>query len=113
MATVVATMVGGAVLNAVALTLSNVIASKFSGSDKERERHDRAVEQTQHTQMDWNHKREQRLDFINKQINDKRKSDYKFTSLDDAMREYSRIFGKELPPMPPEQKLEDFLYIFR
>ena len=34
--------------------------------------------------------------------------EYKFTELNDAMKEYHEVFGHELPPLPQEPVLNDF-----
>ena len=70
--------------------------------DGERKRHDLAIEQLQTAQIEWAHKRQQRIDFINKQLWLERKVETKFTELNDAMREYHEVFGQELPPLPRE-----------
>ena len=61
----------------------------------------------QRAQIEWQQKRQKRIDFINKQLLEEKKAETKFTELDDAMREYSIIFGKDLPPLP-KPKLGDF-----
>ena len=76
--------------------------------DKERKRHDLAIEQLQKAQIEWMHKRQQRIDFINKQLRLERASETKLTELNDAMREYHEVFGHELPPMPQEPALSDY-----
>ena len=57
MASAVAMMVGGAIVNALELTGSNVLFSKLrksSDAEGERERHDKAVEQLEASQTTWN-----------------------------------------------------------
>ena len=76
--------------------------------DAERKRHDLAIEQLQKAQIKWAHKRQERIDFINKQLRLERKAEYEFTKLNDAMREYHEVFGHELPPLPQEPVLSDF-----
>ena len=76
--------------------------------DKERKRHDTAIEQLQKAQLEWAHKRQQRIDFINKQLRLERKAETRFTELNDAMREYHEVFGHELPPLPREPVLYDY-----
>ena len=71
MASAVAMMIGGAVVNALAFTGGNFLFSKLGktqDAEKERERHDRAVEQLEAAQAAWSQKRMQRLDFINEQM---------------------------------------------
>ena len=74
----------------------------------ERKRHDAAIEALQKAQIEWTHKRQQRIDFINNQLRLERKAETKFTELKEAMREYHEVFGHELPPLPREPVLSDF-----
>ena len=76
--------------------------------DAERKRHDLAIEKLQKSQIEWAHKRQQRIDFINNQLRLERKAETKFTELNDAMREYHEVFGHELPPLPREPVLSNF-----
>ena len=66
------------------------------------------IEQLQKAQIEWACKRQQRIDFINKQLRLERKAKTKFTELNDAMREYHEVFGYELPLLPQEPVLHDF-----
>ena len=102
-------LIGGAVANALAFTSSSYLFSRLSKDsiDAERKRNNLAIEQLQKAQIEWAHKRQQRIDFINKQIRLERASDTKFTELNDAMREYHEVFGHELPPLPQEPVLSD------
>ena len=57
MASAVAMMVGGAIVNALAFSGSNSLFSKLGKSDdaeKERDRHDKAIEQLEAAQTAWN-----------------------------------------------------------
>lgn len=94
-------MIGGALANALAFSGSSFLFSKMSKDsiDKERKRHDIAVEKLQTAQMEWQQQRQKRIDYINKQLMLEKKADVKFTELNDAMREYSRVFGVELNPI--------------
>ena len=76
--------------------------------DAERKRHDAAIEALQKAQIEWAHKRQERIDFINNQLRLERKAETKFTELNDAMREYHEVFGHELPSLPREPVLSDF-----
>ena len=58
------------------------------------------IEQLQKAQIQWVHKRQERIDFINKQLILERASETKFIELNNAMREYHEVFGHELPPLP-------------
>ena len=95
-------LIGGALANALAFTSSSYLFHRlFANSiDDERARHDVAIEQFQKAQIEWAHKRKQRIDFINKQLRLEQASETKFTELNDAMREYHEAFGHELPPLP-------------
>ena len=68
--------------------------------DVERKRHDAAIEALQESRIEWTHKCQQRIDFINKQLRLERKAETKFAELNDAVREYHEVFGHELPPLP-------------
>ena len=65
-----------------------------------KERHDAAIEALQKAQIEWAHKRQERIDIINNQLRLERKAETKFTELNDAMREYHQVFGHELQPLP-------------
>ena len=76
--------------------------------DAVRKRHDAGIEALQKAQIEWTHKCQQRIDFINNQLRLERKAETKFTELNNAMREYHEVFGHELPPLPQEPVLSDF-----
>ena len=106
----IAMMLGGALANALAFTGSSFLFSNLSKDriDKERKRHDLAIEKLQKEQIEWQQKRQERIDFINKQLMLEKKAQVKFTELEDAMREYYSVFGERLKPLPPEPVLSDF-----
>ena len=107
-------LIGGALANALAFTGSSYMFHRLSADniDAERKRHDAATEALQEAQIEWTHKPQQRIDFINNQLRLGRKTETKFTELNDAMREYHEVFGHELsgalPPLPREPVLSDF-----
>ena len=113
MATIVM-LIGGALANALAFTGSSYLFHRLSADniDAERKRHDAAIEALQKAQIEWTHKRQQRIDCINNQLRLERKAETKFTELNDAMREYHEVFGHELdmslPPLTREPVLSDF-----
>ena len=85
MASAVAMMIGGAVVNALAFTEGNFLFSKLGknqDAEKERERHDRAVEQLEAAQAASNQKRMQRLDFINEQMQKEHHAEQTFDDVD-------------------------------
>ena len=98
----VAMLIGGALANALAFTVSSYLFHRLSADniDADRKRHDAAIEALQKAQIEWTHKRQQRIDFINNQLRLERKAETKFTELNDAMREYHKVFGHELSPLP-------------
>ena len=95
-------LIGGTLANTLAFTGSSYLFHRLSKDsiDKERKTHDVAIEKLQKAQIEWEHKRQQRIDFINKQLRLERKAEVKFTELNDTMREYHEVFGHELPPLP-------------
>ena len=95
-------LIGGALANALAFTGNSYLFLRLSKDsiDKKRKRHDLVIEQLQKAQIAWAQLRQQRIDFINKQLRRERKAETKFTELNDAMREYHEVFGHELPPLP-------------
>ena len=111
MASAVAMMVGGAVVNALAFSGSNYLFSsmgKDGDAEAERERHDKAEEQLQKAQTEWSEKRTQRLDFINEQMKKEHHALKEFDDVEDAMNEYYYVTNKQLPELEPEPKLSDF-----
>ena len=111
MASAVAMMVGGALVNALAFSGSNYLFSKMGkdgDAEAERERHDKAEEQLQKAQSEWSEKRTQRLDFINQEIQKEHHAVQTFDSVDQAMKQYYYITGKQLNPLPPKPILSDF-----
>ena len=94
-------LIGGALANALAFTGSSYFFHRLSKDsiDKERKRHDTAIEKLQAAQPEWSHKQQEQTDFINNQLRLERKAEIKFTELNDAMREYHEVFGHELSPL--------------
>ena len=106
----IAMSIRGALANAVAFTGHSYLFSRMSmdSIDTERKRHDVPIEQLQKAQIEWVLKRQQRIDFINRQLRLETKAENKFTKLNDTMREYHEVFGHELLPLPQEPVLSDF-----
>ena len=88
-------LMGGALANALAFTGSSYLFHRLSADniDAKRKRHDAAMDALQKAQVEWVHKHQERIDFINKQLRLERKAEKKFTELNDAMREYHEVFG--------------------
>ena len=91
----IAMMLGGALANAVAFTGSGYLFNHLSRGDieSERKRHDEAIEQLQKAQIEWNKKRQQKIDFINNRLLKEKKAERRFNELNNAMREYHEVFG--------------------
>ena len=63
-------LIRGALANALAFTGSSYLFHRLSKDsiDTEKARHDLAIEKSQKAQIEWAHKRQQRIDFINNQL---------------------------------------------
>ena len=70
--------------------------------------HDLAIEQLQKAQVEWVQKQQERIDFISKQLRFERKAEANFEGLNDTMREYHKVFGHQLSPLPQEPVLSNF-----
>ena len=99
-----------ALANALAFTGSSYLFHRLSADniDAERKRHNAAIEALLKAKIECVHNQQQRIDFINNQLRLERKTEAKFTELNNAMREYHQVFGHELPPLPREPVLSDF-----
>jgi len=89
-------MIGGAVVNALAFTGGNYLFSVLGKSDeaeKERKRHDLAIEAVQRATLEYQHKRQQRLDYLNQQLRAEQHSTQVFEDVDVAAREYWLVTG--------------------
>ena len=76
--------------------------------DAESKRHNEVIEWFQKAQIEWVHKRQVRIDFINRQLWLETKAETKFADSNDALREYHEVFGQDLPPLPRELVLSDY-----
>ena len=103
-------LIGGALINALAFRGSNFLFSSLSKEsiDKERKRHDEAIEDLQQAQIEWAKKRQERLDYINNEIVKERKAEKRFMDLNSAMQLYFLVTGRQLEPLPPKPVLSDF-----
>ena len=104
-------MLFGAGINALAFSGSNYMFSKLSnhGAD-ERKRHNEAIEKLQKDRNSWVKERQQRLDFINQQLQRERHAEHTFTEVDDAMEAYFIATNKKLPPLRSKPVLSDFYH---
>ena len=103
-------LIGGALINVLAFSGSNFLfSSLFKESiDKERKRHDKAIEDLQRAQIEWAKKRQERLDYINNQIIKEHKADKRFIDLNSAMQQYFLVTGMCLEPLPLKPTLSNF-----
>ena len=87
----IAMLIGGALANALAFICSSNLLPRLSKDsiDKERKRHDLAIEQLQKTQVEWVQKQQERINFINKQLRLEKKVKTNFKELNEVMREYA------------------------
>ena len=51
-----------------------------------------------------------RLDFINERLREKNEARAYINTVDEAMLEYYRVFGKQIKLMPPESQLSDLYH---
>jgi len=94
-------MIGGAVVNALAFTGGNYLFSLLGRSDeaeKERKRHDLAIEALQRAESEYQHKRQLRLDYLNQQRRAEQHSMQVFEDVDTAAREYWLVTGGDKGP---------------
>ena len=103
-------LIGGALVNALAFTGSNYLFSSLSKEsiDKERKRHDKAIEDLQRAQIEWAKKRQERLDYINNEIMKEHKAEKRFMDLNSAVQQYFFVTGRQLEPLLPKPVLPDF-----
>ena len=104
-------MLFGAGINSLAFSGSNYMFSKLSnhGAD-ERKRHNEAIEKLQKDRNSWVKERQQRLDFINQQLQRERHAEHTFSEVDDAMDAYYIATEKKLPPLRSKPVLSDFYH---
>ena len=89
-------LICGARVNALAFSGSNFLFSSLSKEsiEKERKRHDKAIEDMQRAQIKWTKKRQERLDYINNQIMKEHKAEKRFMDLNSAMQQYFIVTGR-------------------
>ena len=103
-------LIRGALVNALAFTVSNYLFSSLSKEsiDKERKKHNKAIEDLQRAQIEWAKKRQERLDYINNQKNWLKLAEKRCADLNSAMQQYFIVTGSQLEPLPPKPVLSDF-----
>ena len=105
-------LIGGALVNALAFTSSNYLFSSLSkeSTDKERKRHDKAIEDLLKAQIECAKKRQERLDYVNNEIMKEHKAEKRFMDLNSTMQQYFIVTGGQLEPLPPKPVLSN-LYV--
>ena len=103
-------LIGGALINALAFSGSIFLFSSLSKEsiDKERKRHNKAIENMQRAPIEWAKKRQERLDYINNEIMKEHKAEKRFTDLNSAMQHYFLMTGRQLETLAPKPVLSDF-----
>ena len=110
MATAIAMMIGGELVNAVAFSGSSYLFSNLrkTQEDAERRRHDLALEQLTKARDEWSRKRTQYLDYVNDRLQKEAHAKQTFNNIDTALHEYYIMTGKQLQAFEPEPELSDF-----
>ena len=106
----VAVIVGAAIVNAIAFTTGNALYDKFGRTDgsEERARHDRAIADLQKASAEWNQKRLETLDFINRSVKQKDDARDTFDDVDKALEFYNQTHPDGEIVLPYIPGLEDF-----
>ena len=112
------TMIGGAVVNALAFSGSNYLFSQISENHKqealiEQKRHELAMEKLTKARDEWNQRRTKINEFITKQLYKQKEAEGVFDEVDKAMIEYGKVYGEDKSNelkklLGPEPKLNDF-----
>ena len=105
-----AVIVGAAIVNAVAFTTGNALYDKFGRGDSsvERKRHDIAIENQQKALAEWNKKRAETLDWINKKVTEKNDARSEFDDVDIALEFYNETHPDGQISLPVSPKFSDF-----
>ena len=92
-------MAGGALMNALAFSGTNFIFSQFGGHGEEMKRHNLEMEKITKERDEYNKQERQRLNFITTTLRDQHHAEKTFSDIEEAMEEYHRVTGKQLPPL--------------
>ena len=109
----IAMMIGGAVVNALAFTGSNFLFSSINqgNAERERKRHDLALEELSRAKIDYEKHRTALLDYLNERIRKEARAKSTFQDINQALIEYKEVTGNdmELPEeLRREPRLSDF-----
>ncbi len=104
-------IIGTALVNALAFSGSSFLFSKLNKPDyeKERKRHDLAIEKLNEETQKWEHARKLRQDFLNRELQKRNIAERDFKNVDDAMDLYHLYFPNVVvQSLPPKPTLQDF-----
>ena len=109
----IAMMIGGAVVNALAFTGSNFLFSSINqgNAERERKRHDLALEELSRAKIDYEKNRTALLDYLNERIRKEARAKSTFQDINQALIEYNEVTGNDLEfpeELRREPKLSDF-----
>jgi len=114
MATAIAMLIGGAIVNALAFSGSNYAFHMLdkSKADVEKKRHDLAIEKLNEDTEKWSKDRRRKLDFINQELMKQNIAARDQKHMDDAMRLYSIYYPESTSHTStatlPKPKLSDY-----
>ena len=92
-------------MNAFSFISSNFFFQKLDHGNKERKKHELALEKLQRDNNQLNEDRMKRLDFINKRLHQKNEARAYISNFDKAMLEYYRVFAEEVKFLPSDPQL--------
>ena len=104
-------ILGGALANAAAFTGGQAIyhaVEKGPDPEKERERHDKAVEALNRATIEWSQQRQETLDFINRRLKREDRSERDFEDVDQALTLYNQTHSDLKPSWGKKPTLSDF-----
>lgn len=104
-------LIGGAIANAVAFTGGQAIyhaVEKGPDPEVERERHDKALEALSKANNEWNHKRQETLDYVNRRLRREGQAERDFEDVDEALALYRRTHPDLKPTWGKKPTLSDF-----
>ena len=102
--------ISGSVFNAAVFSDNNFLFNEYTGhGEKERKRHDLALEKLQRARNKWNEDIMKRLDFINKSLREKNEARAYINNVDEAMLEYCQVFTKQIKSLLPAPQFIRFL----
>ena len=104
------TLIGGALINGLSFTGSGYLFHALDPNNalKETERHNKAMEQLDKANIEWNHHRAKVLDYLNNEFKKQQIAAHDFQDVDYALKLYNSVSEQKLPPLPPKPKLSDF-----